>query len=984
MSLERLPIFYEIKKTDVIRNPFYVRTGKFDDPFFEFVDICLDNLTFAAYTLLMWQGKPLQLAPFQSVVLETLWNTTFPMLLATRGGAKSFMLAVYAVMRAMLTPGSKVVIVGAGFRQSKIIFDYIEQLYNYSPLLRACCPDGIRKSPDKISLKVGESVIIAIPLGNGDKIRGLRACVSGDTLIETDRGLLPIQKIVEQQANIKVWNGKKYILPQFYIRTPIVDVHEVITKYGIKIQFSDIHMIMTKNGWKDINELKVGDKIDLYASQKFADSYVVSPEYSKFNIKKNDFFIPERINEDIGKMLGYLVSEGLANHKVVMSVNFTDKALFDDFIQTYLNCFGVQPKVYTRDAYVDKRGWNCKESWYANLYRIGVRNYLYEIGLGYDKARFKYIPWCIFQSPKSVIKAFLSALFDGDGTACIYSDKRRQASRLFYVVYYSASEQLCREIQQLLLKFGIQSSLSQRAGDKGKQFYVRMNGYWGLKFVKEIGFKHNSSRVEVCRRAEEILPYKEPKWLPVPIKSIKKNIKKDVLYDFTIPDGKCFVGNGILNHNTHVLADEFASINPEVFQVVIRGFVAVAANPIEAATQTYMEKQMVADGFGNYIDKGRKQGNQIVYSGTASYQFNHFYKTYMTHKAIIENKIQGSGKDVGSKLLLTEDDALAASYLDYRDYAIVRIPYQCLPESFMDEKQIAQARITMPRSLFSMEYECVFATDSDGFFKRSLINTATPGNKECGGVAFPIEIRGVAGCEYVMGIDPARRTDNFSISILKLNKENETYKNVYCYSMNGKSYPKAVTKIRELLSRFDIVRIAMDAGGGGTAVEDLLQDESRLKIGEQCIWRHNEPEHRKFPGKHILEIVNFTPTWISDANYSMASDIEHKRLLFPCKTMDTAASLQENELFLEEEETWCEIDDQITEICTIVVTSTKTGIQHFDTPDTPLAQQGVLKTHQRKDRYSALLLATYAARTYLSDGRKHVVIPNIGGWVDCL
>jgi hypothetical protein len=280
-----------------------------------------------------------------------------------------------------------------------------------------------------------------------------------------------------------------------------------------------------------------------------------------------------------------------------------------------------------------------------------------------------------------------------------------------------------------------------------------------------------------------------------------------------------------------------------------------------------------------------------------------------------------------------------------------------------------------------MEYECVFPTDSDGFFKKSTINSATPGHKACGGTAFAIETKGQPGFEYVMGIDPARKTDNFAISILKLFPHNETFKNVFCYSMRGKSWPKAVRKIRELMELFpNIVRISMDAGGGGSAVEDLLQDAKFLEPGQLAIWRFDDEDHKRFAGQHILDVVDFTPRWIRDANYGLAADIEHRRLLFPYRALDlTPKEFDETEKA--KDEVWYEMDEQVKETCMIVVTPTKTGVQHFDIPELPASQQGTLKTYQRKDRYSALLLAAHGARAYFSEGQK-TILPSCGGWVD--
>ncbi len=607
-AIHRLPILYDLPKDVQVINAFHDRAGKFANPYFEFIDICLENLAFAVHSLLRWQSKPLRLAPFQSVILETLWNKTFPILLASRGAGKTFMLAVYAALRAMMTPGSKVVIVAASFRQSKLVFEYIERLYEYSPVFRACCPQGIKKPSDSVFLNVGTSVIRALPLGNGEKIRGIRA--------------------------------------------------------------------------------------------------------------------------------------------------------------------------------------------------------------------------------------------------------------------------------------------------------------------------------------------------------------------------------------THIITDEFASINPEIFQVVVRGFASVSKDPIEAATQTHLERKAIKEGRMTVDQMTKIQGNQIVYSGTANYQFNHFYKTYLTHKAIIDNEICGKSEEVNRKLGLDDEEALGDGYLDFRDYGIIKIPYQGLPESYMDEKQISQAKVTMPKALFQMEYECLFPTDSDGFFKRSTINGSTPGHRSCGGKAFGVEAHGTPGYQYVMGIDPARKTDNFAISILKILPHNDTYRSVYSWSQRGKSYTKAARKIRELMASFNIVRIAMDAGGGGNAIMDIMQDAKFLEPGEMPIWVHDDDEQRKFAGEHILDMVDFSPRWIRDANYGLASDIEHKRILFPYRALELESPTYD-ETDRTKDDIWAEIDEQIKETCMIVVTPTKTGVQHFDIPELPASQQGTLKTYQRKDRYSALLLSAYAARTYLQEGQR-TVAPNMGGWANNL
>jgi hypothetical protein len=70
-----------------------------------------------------------------------------------------------------------------------------------------------------------------------------------------------------------------------------------------------------------------------------------------------------------------------------------------------------------------------------------------------------------------------------------------------------------------------------------------------------------------------------------------------------------------------------------------------------------------------------------------------------------------------------------------------------------------------------MEYGAVFTTDSQGFFKRSLIEACTTSPQEpvtlpSGEVWFEASLKGDPNKTYVFGVDPASEVDNFSIVVL--------------------------------------------------------------------------------------------------------------------------------------------------------------------------------------------------------------------------
>jgi len=225
-----------------------------------------------------------------------------------------------------------------------------------------------------------------------------------------------------------------------------------------------------------------------------------------------------------------------------------------------------------------------------------------------------------------------------------------------------------------------------------------------------------------------------------------------------------------------------------------------------------------------------------------------------------------------------------------------------MPPGFMDISQIGQAKLTMHPLLFNMEYMAEFAGTTGGFFPMLDIENATAGNtikNEDGTAAiiggemvtnpyFSIELEAAPDGVYVMGADPARETDNFGVCVIKITRDGQ-YKIVYVDAWNRKEWGYSVCRLRELIKYFNIQRITIDKGGGGTTIEDLLKDTKYLEKGEVPIFNieKEEDEAQWFHGQNILEVKEFSDyTWYRAANYSLQGDIHYKRLMFPGFAVD--------------------------------------------------------------------------------------------------
>lgn len=121
----------------------------------------------------------IQLLPIQIAIMKELWIRPFPILVGCRGLGKSFLLGLYALLKSLLVQGSKCVIIGGGFRQAKHVFEYCSTIWRGAPIFQDLLGHNKRFEPkynvDRCTFQIGLSKITALPLGNGEKIRGERA-----------------------------------------------------------------------------------------------------------------------------------------------------------------------------------------------------------------------------------------------------------------------------------------------------------------------------------------------------------------------------------------------------------------------------------------------------------------------------------------------------------------------------------------------------------------------------------------------------------------------------------------------------------------------------------------------------------------------------------------------------------------------------------------------------------------------------------------
>lgn len=443
-------------------------------------------------------------------------------------------------------------------------------------------------------------------------------------------------------------------------------------------------------------------------------------------------------------------------------------------------------------------------------------------------------------------------------------------------------------------------------------------------------------------------------------------------------------GEKIRGLRANILAvDEFNSVSLDIYEVVLNQFTAVSMDPVKNMQAIAKKKAMEATGL--IVPEEKKLSffsNQSIISGTMKFSFDPLAIYWHKYKQMIDSK--GNNKE---DLFGETGDSLK-----WQDFAIARIPYNMIPEGFMDAKVIERAKATMHQDYYMAEFNCIPISDTLGFFKRSLIESCTCKNENMSRDGWPqwcpapfdARIQGNINSRHVMGIDPAYNQDNFAIVILEV--LNEHSRVVYSWSTSKRSFAKSgevdeknyfnfcARKIRNLMKAFNIEGIAIDTQGGGYSIIECLHDTDKMQEGEVPLWPVIDPEKEQdtddYAGSHILTLCQFSSAeWTANSNHGLKKDMEDKVLLFPqfngvLLGLESERGREDlaNQIGARDslEDCMLEIEELKDELCLIVRTMTVSNRERWDTPETKVGRNK--KQRLRKDRYSALLMANSIAR----------------------
>jgi len=422
------------------------------------------------------------------------------------------------------------------------------------------------------------------PLPKLGDIDATNPCVTGDTLIPTEKGLLTIEDIAISYPNGQINIATDARAYDILERNPakgalatkvkavcvintatkvwmsgIKPVYRLVTHSGYELTATADHKILTTEGKVEISKLTQDHKVLIQPGQGVWSTndrlpFAVSNMVLGKNGREYSNNLPKRWSKELGQVLGWLIGDGWFRDKIKQeTIGFTfskDDQTIMDYLKPILNHWsGYDIQEIERDNGV-----------YHLMYHAKPFNQFFAaLGVNPVRADHKSVPQALFTAPKEAVVGFLQGIFSADGTIANDDVKGNR-----YVRLTAKSEKMLKQIQILLLNLGIKSRIYDRsrapretfayttkAGENkvyvsgGILFELQINKEGLEKFISQIGFladKHAGKINSLTNHS-----YRKQNFLEK-IKSIEY-VGEEKVYDLSEPSTTTFIANGLVISN---------------------------------------------------------------------------------------------------------------------------------------------------------------------------------------------------------------------------------------------------------------------------------------------------------------------------------------------------------------------------------------------------------------------------------------------------
>ncbi len=297
-------------------------------------------------------------------------------------------------------------------------------------------------------------------------------CLAGESLVTmADTGeRIPIRDLVGKKnfrvwsLNERTWEIEKGIVTNAFC-TGTKSVFKMQTRLGREIRATANHKFFSFDGWKRLDELKVGERIAIPREIRNESAQTMT-------------------NDELA-LLAHLIGDGctLPRHSIQYTTRENDLAEIVANLSSKVFGGEINPKIKQERTWFQVYLSSTRH--HTHNVHSAVAEWLDELGVWGLRSHEKFIPEKVFRQPSEAIAVFLRHLWATDG--CIWVNEKSNHHPGIY--YASSSERLARDVQTLLLRIGINARLRKiPQGTKGlPQFHVIVSGKSDIeKFIETV------------------------------------------------------------------------------------------------------------------------------------------------------------------------------------------------------------------------------------------------------------------------------------------------------------------------------------------------------------------------------------------------------------------------------------------------------------------------------------------------------------------
>lgn len=383
-------------------------------------------------------------------------------------------------------------------------------------------------------------------------------CVVGDTLVNTAVGLEPIASLGPTCAvggtisvTVIVWTREGWQVATEFYNGGEQDVLTVTTESGFQITGTEEHPVRRADlSWALLRDLQIGDELHLEPVQlSDKERAVAFNPWAIRNRREVDAAaesLPRiHIDRHWGALLGYLIGDGnIQKNAVRVTCDSQDEDVVAD-VMGHFRAIGVEPTLKTvRHNQPQYRGVDvCASSARFN-------DFLWALGIEREGRKFLGVPRIVLKSPSHVVRAFLAALFESDGTVDV------TGSRAYLV---TMSDRLAREVQLLLTAFGVRATVRAVFNRRYQRDYYRVMLSRSAVdvFADAVGFvgTRKQAQLAAITAKPHSNRYTPQNWTD---RVLRIERGRAPVYDLTVPKNHEFAAGGFIVHNTPIKAWEYA------------------------------------------------------------------------------------------------------------------------------------------------------------------------------------------------------------------------------------------------------------------------------------------------------------------------------------------------------------------------------------------------------------------------------------------